>query len=155
MCCHSVQPWNCYICIFLNPVTLNYAILSDIIKNFGLISFDLSKWGKTTSNLFFFDVRGGTGCLTLDFCIIGTLQMPPWFLGFLCQHFSTCGSPPFGSWMTLYWGHPRPLENIDIYIMVHNIRKYSCGAATKIILELGVTTTWGTALMKGSQHREG
>lgn len=121
LCCHST--WNCCTCVFLNPVTLSYAVLSVIIKTFGLSSFDLPKWRKAISSWFFFDVRGRRGCPTLDFCTIGTLQMPPRPWGFPRQRFSTCGSRLFGSGMTLYWGHLRPLENIDIYIMAHNNRK--------------------------------
>ena len=39
----------------------------------------------------------------------------------LKQWFSTCGSRPLGGSNDLFHrGHPRPSENTDIYIMIHN-----------------------------------
>jgi hypothetical protein len=66
----------------------------------------------------------------------------------LLQWFSTYGlRPPLVVKWPFHMGHLRPSENADIYIMMYTCRKnYNYEVARKIILWLGVTVTWGTAL---------
>ena len=67
------------------------------------------------------------------------------------QQFSTRGSRPLLGGQPFHKGHLRPLENTDIYIMIHNRgENHSYEEAIKITLWLGVTTTWGTILKGGS-----
>ena len=54
---------------------------------------------------------------------------------------------PLGIKQSFNRGYLRLSENTDIYIMIPgNSKNYSFEIATKIILWLGVTTTWGTVL---------
>ena len=52
-----------------------------------------------------------------------------------------------------HWGHLRPSENTEIYIMIHNSSKISYEVATSFMVGGGVPTTWGTVL-KGCSIRK-
>lgn len=82
------------------------------------------------------------------------LEMYSVYLQLLEQLFSTCGFQLLWGSNDPFTGHLRPLENTDIYIMIHNSDNHSYEVERKGILWLGVSPTRGTVLML-LKHQEG
>jgi hypothetical protein len=69
---------------------------------------------------------------------------------------SLWGSTPLKVEGRIHRDHIRLWGHTDAYTMLHNSSKdYSYEIATKVILRLGVTTTWGTVLKGRSIRKTG